>query len=268
MTDLTDARMPAERRRDQIAELTRTQSFVRVGALADRFGVSEVTVRSDLEALHGEGRVRRVRGGAVWVPKARREVSFVESLGEHAAEKEAIGTAAAALVQSGESVFIDVGTTATALARALVSRDDVEDVVLLTNALPTALELEEAIPDFAVIVIGGTLRPLQHSLVNPLASIVLERLHIDTAFIGCTGVTVDEGVTNINLPEAEVKRQVLAAARRRIAIADGSKVGDVSLAPVCAIEDLDLLITGPSAPSAQLDRLETAGLAIEVVDST
>jgi DeoR family transcriptional regulator of aga operon len=264
----TEPRVPVEQRRAAIINLVRARPFVRVADLAQRFGVSEVTIRADLESLDGEGLIRRVRGGAVWVPQPRREASYVESLGERADEKAAIGATAAALVQPGESVFIDVGTTATALARSLVSREDLEDVVLLTNALPTALELEDAIPRFTVIVIGGTLRPLQHSLVDPLASVLLSQLHIDTAFIGCTGVTVTEGITNVNLPEAGVKRQIVTAARRTIVIADGSKIGSVSLAPVCPIDDIDLLVTGPSAPVDELDRLEAQGLAVDVVEVT
>lgn len=265
--DEAAVRLPAEQRREAIAARARTHAFVRVADLSDEFGVSEVTIRGDLEALDADGRVRRVRGGGVSVSQPRREVSYLESLGEHADEKAAIGAAAAGLVPSGASVFVDVGTTATALARALVHRHDLEDVVLLTNALPTALELEEAIPRVTVIVIGGTLRPMQHSLVDPLASVLLQQLHIDIAFIGCTGVTLDDGVTNINLPEAGVKQRVVAKAQRTIVLADGSKVGATSLAPVCSIRDIDLLITGPSAPTAELDSLEAQGLAVDVVEA-
>ena len=265
-TEEADGRTPPEQRRQEIAQLTQSTPYVRVADLSARYGVSEVTIRGDLEVLHESGVVRRVRGGAVAVAPDRRESSFVESLGEHAEEKEAIGAAAAALVPPGASVFVDVGTTTTALARALVERVDLEDVVLLTNALPTALELEAAIPRFTVIVIGGTLRPLQHSLVDPLASLLLERVHIDLAFIGCTGVHREKGVTNINIPEAEVKRRVVGMAERRIVVADGSKIGEVSLAPVCSLADVDLLITGPSASAHELDCLETERLAVDVVE--
>jgi DeoR family transcriptional regulator, aga operon transcriptional repressor len=261
-----DSRVPPDQRRLAISALIRDVPYLRVSELSERFNVSEVTVRADLEALHEEGMVRRVRGGAVAVSSGRRESSYVESLGEHANEKEAIGEAAAALVKPGASVFVDVGTTSTALARALVNRAELEDVVVLTNALPTAFELEPAIPRFSVIVLGGTLRPLQHSLVDPLASVLLERLNVDLAFIGCTGVHVESGITNVNIPEAEVKRRVVSLAQRRVVLADGSKIGAVSLAPVCPLSEVDLLITSPSASPAQLDRLESSGLAIDVVD--
>ncbi|HSK97867.1 MAG TPA: DeoR/GlpR family DNA-binding transcription regulator [Euzebyales bacterium] len=257
--------MSQTQRRDRITELLDSMSFVRVTDLSRRFGVSEVTIRTDLETLDAEGQLRRVRGGAVsTAARVRREPSYAESLGDHADEKAAIGASAAALVAPGESVFLDVGTTTTAVARALVQRDDLEDIVVLTNALPIALELEPAIPRFSVIVTGGTLRPLQHSLVNPLATTLLDQLHVDTAFIGCTGIVWPKGVTNVNLPETEIKRHIVRKAGRRILVADGSKVGAVSLAPVCGIDEIDLLITGISADAGNLQQLEDHGLAIEV----
>ncbi|HSK91112.1 MAG TPA: DeoR/GlpR family DNA-binding transcription regulator [Euzebyales bacterium] len=262
--DNADARMPQIERRDRITELLDSMAFVRVSDLSQRFGVSEVTIRTDLETLDAEGQLRRVRGGAVSMSRVGREPSYAESLGDRADEKAAIGAIAAALVSPGESVFLDVGTTTTAVARALVQRDDLEDIVVLTNALPIALELEPAIPRFSVILTGGTLRPLQHSLVNPLATRLLEQLHVDTGFIGCTGVAWPNGVTNVNLPEAEIKRHIAHKAGRRILVADGSKVGAVSLAPVCALDEIDLLITGPSASADDLEELEAHDLAVEV----
>jgi DeoR family transcriptional regulator of aga operon len=259
--------MPAVQRRDRIAEMLKSMAFVRVVELSERFGVSEVTIRTDLEALDAEGQLRRVRGGAVSMARVRRERSYAESLGDRADAKAAIGASAAALIAPGESVFLDVGTTTTAVARALAERDDLEDIVVLTNALPIALELEPAIPRFSVIVTGGTLRPLQHSLMNPLATVLLDQLHVDTAFIGCTGVAWSTGVTNVNLPEAEIKRHIAGKAGRLIVVADGSKIGAVSFAPVCAISALDLLITSASAPRDELERLTKQGLAVEVARS-
>lgn len=262
-----DGSMQAVQRRDRIAELLESTAFVRVAELSERFGVSEVTIRTDLKTLDAEGKLRRVRGGAVSMARVRRERSYAESLGDRADEKAAIGASAAALIAPGESVFLDVGTTTTAVARALAERADLEDIVVLTNALPIALELEPAIPRISVIVTGGTLRPLQHSLMNPLATVLLDQLHVDTAFIGCTGVAWSTGVTNVNLPEAEIKHHIATKAGRVIVVADGSKIGAVSLAPVCAISALDLLITSASAARDELERLTTQGLAVEVARS-
>ncbi|MGH2495746.1 MAG: DeoR/GlpR family DNA-binding transcription regulator, partial [Ktedonobacteraceae bacterium] len=166
----------------------------------------------------------------------------------------------------GETVILDVGTTATALARALARRDDLYDVVVFTNALNIAIELESAIPRFTVIVTGGTLRPMQHSLVDPLGGMMLERINAHTVFLGCNGIDPNGGVTNINLPEAEIKRRMLQAARRRVIIADGSKVGGIELAKLCNIDEIDMLITDSSADPAVLNALRERDLEVMIAN--
>jgi DeoR family transcriptional regulator, aga operon transcriptional repressor len=113
-------------------------------------------------------------------------------------------------------------------------------------------------------VTGGTLRPLQHSLVNPLGTTLLERLHAAVAFVGCNGVDPEVGITNVNLPEAEVKRAMLLAARRRVIVADGSKIGQVELAKVCDIEEVSLLITDPTADPEVVAEIAAAGCQVEL----
>jgi DeoR family transcriptional regulator, aga operon transcriptional repressor len=114
------------------------------------------------------------------------------------------------------------------------------------------------------VVSGGTLRPLQHSLVNPLAETLLAGINSDLAFVGCNGVHPERGVTNLNLPEAEVKRRMLALAAGRVIVADGSKLGQVAVAHLCDVGDIDLLITGESAPPAVLEELEGLDVTVEV----
>jgi DeoR family transcriptional regulator of aga operon len=143
-----------------------------------------------------------------------------------------------------------------------VARDDLRDVTVVTNGLSIALALEPAIPRFTVVVTGGTLRPLQHSLVEPLASEVLERIRADVVFVGCTGVHPEAGVTNVNLPEATLKRRMLHAATRRVVVADSSKLGVVDLGRVAGTEEFDRLLTGAAAGGAVVERLEAAGLAV------
>ena len=240
------------------------REFVRVTDLSEMFGISEVTVRSDLEALQGAGHLRRVHGGAVVTPP-QPERSFELSLGSQAEEKRRIGEAAAALVAPGETIILDVGSTTAALAQALVARSDLSGVVCFTNGLKVALELEPAIPRLSVVLTGGTLRPLQHSLVDPLAAAMLEDIHADTVFLGCNGVDVEAGVTNVNLPEADIKRRMVRAARRRIVLATGEKIGAVSLAPLCDIDQVTTLITDTSADPDLVTGLREAGLEVLAV---
>jgi DeoR family transcriptional regulator of aga operon len=252
-------------RRDRMLMLIRGREFVRVGELSERFGISEVTVRSDLDALASQGEVHRIRGGVIPRTLADKERPFEESEGSFADEKLAIGRAAAQLVHDGETLLMDVGTTTAAAARALTARTELSDVVVFTNGVKTGLELEPATPRVTVVILGGTLRPLQHSLVEPMASLVLERIRVHTLILGCNGVDPVGGVTNVNLPEAEVKKRMLQSAARRVVLADGSKLGRVELAHLCPIEDVDLLITGASADRAVVDQLRKRGCEVRIV---
>lgn len=258
----SDGDMPAEMRREQMLTFVRSRDFVRVSDLSARFHVSEVTVRGDLDTLAERGQIRRIRGGAMPRLLPHPERPFEEMQGARVDEKAMIGRAAASLVSHGETVILDVGTTTTAVARALAKRDDLYDVVVFTNALNIAIELELAIPRFTVVVTGGTLRPMQHSLVDPLGGLMLERINAHTVFLGCNGIDPIGGITNINLPEAEIKRRMLQAARRRIIVADGSKVGGIELAKLCSIDEIDLLITDSSADLAVLNVLREHDLEV------
>lgn len=251
-------------RQDSLAALISDHGFLRVADASSLLGVSEVTVRSDLRALERRGLVRRVHGGAM--PRSERESSFEQSLGRSAAAKRAIGRATAARVRSGQSVILDVGSTALAVAEALVEREELRDVTVITSGLRIALALEAALPRFTVVVTGGTLRAQQHSLVNPLGTLVLDGLRADLAVIGCNGVDVGAGVTNVNLPEAEIKRSMLGAAARAVVVAESAKLGHVHLGVIGALGEFDELITTDDASAASLSTLGGL-LAVEAVPS-
>ncbi len=239
--------LPTSLRRERVAEAIRRSQYTSVSDLATAFCVSEVTIRSDLDTLAQGGLVRRVRGGAVHRAAGSLEASFERDADVRAAEKTAIGEAAAALVESGQTVMLGVGSTVAAVARAIASRTDLADVTVVTNGMRVALELEHAIPDVTVIVSGGTLRRQQHSLVNPLGTGMLSELHAHLTIVGCDGVEARAGVTAANAAEAEIKRLMLEAGRNRIVVADGSRVGQVSLAHVVPFDGMDMVITDPSA---------------------
>jgi DeoR family transcriptional regulator, aga operon transcriptional repressor len=238
MTDLPQTR------RARLARLVATRGFVRVTDAADWFGVSDVTIRTDLAALESGGDVVRVHGGAMPTSAIISQESSIESTRDRdAAAKRAIGRAAALLVASGESVYLDAGSTALAVAEALADRGELENLVVVTSGLATALALERAIPRFTVVVTGGTLRPLQHSLVSPFAAPMLDALRLDWAFIGCNGVDERAGVTNVNMAEAEIKSRVIARASRAVAIADSTKLHHIELATIAALSDFHALVT-------------------------
>lgn len=247
-------------------DLIRAQEFVSVAELGDRFGVSQVTARTDLHALAQRGLVRRIRGGAISRMAPGHEQAFEETQLRDHAEKVAVGRAAAELVSDGETVILDVGTTTTEAARALAARPELHDVTVLTSGLNIALELEPTIPRLAVVVLGGTLRPLQHSLVDPLGALALDHVNAHTVLLGCNGVDPAAGVTNVNLPEADVKRRLIAAARKRVVLADGSKLGTVHMARVCDLDEVDVVVTGASAEPDVVDALRERAVEVVVAD--
>jgi len=267
MDERSEAQVDAPRRRELARALVAERGFVRVAELSRAFGVTTVTARTDLDALERQGVIRRVHGGAVpagapGADRPEREPSFEEALEASVEPKRRIGEHVAGLVRSGQSVILDVGTTTLQVARALKLRTDLDDVVIFTNGLSIALELESEIPRFQVVVTGGTLRPRQHSLVDPLAGSMLRDVHVDLAVIGCNGVDPVHGVTNANLPEAQVKALMLQRAARAVVVADGSKIGEVHLGRVGPVDAFDRLVTDASAPRPVVAELEEAGLAV------
>ena len=267
----TSVGLDAPSRRELALALVAERGFVRVAELSNAFGVTTVTARADLDALERSGAIRRVHGGAVPVSspveaeRPAREPTFEEALEASVVPKRRIGEHAAAMVASGQSIILDVGTTTLQVARALRARRDLDDVTIFTNGLSIALELEAEIPRFTVVVTGGTLRPKQHSLVHPLAGSMLDEVHVDLAFVGCNGVDPQHGVTNANLPEAAVKALMMRAAARSIVVADGTKLGEVHLGRIAPIDAFDVLVTDASAPRAIVAELELAGLAVDAV---
>ncbi len=268
MTTTDPGPVPARIRRDRMLALLRERDFVRVADLAERFDVSEVTVRGDLDALQARGQLRRVRGGAVPRAATPAERRFEEAEIAAATQKRAIARAAAAMVSDGDTIVLDVGTTTTAVAQALAERTELTDVTVFTSSLTIALALESADPRLTVVVTGGTLRSKQHSLVEPLAGLVLGTINAGTAFIGCNGIDIERGVTNVNLPETEIKRMILRASQQRVVCADSSKLGQVALAHVCDLDDVDRLLTDDLADPDLVAALRDTGLEVVLAPTT
>ena len=258
--------MPVEARRQLVLERLALDGFVSVADLGAETAVSDVTLRADLDALARAGLLHRVHGGALPATGSVREAPVETAAEQDAATKKRIGRAAAGLVRSGDSILLDVGSTTLAVARALVARADLTDLVVLTNGLSIALALEPAIPRFTVVLTGGTLRPLQHSLVNPMVSACLAGVHVDLAVIGCTGIDDEGRVTNVNLPEAEVKREMIAASARRVLVADAAKTGRRHLGLIGRLADFETWVSGGAEAGRAAALAAEHGVAL--VDAT
>lgn len=222
-----------------------------IAELSSRLGVSEATVRRDLQSLEERRLVRRVHGGAEPVRRSGAgELLFNEKTSLHAAEKELIAERALDYIQDNDAIFLDGGSTVLALARKLKLR---KNLTVVTNSLMAASELMET--SHRLILLGGEFRARSRTLVGPLTSRVLESLAIHTAFLGTMGFTVESGISTSDPNEAYTKELVMKRAAQVILLADSSKLGTPSLAGSGCTDDIDLLITDNNVPEDLIGKL-------------
>ena len=215
-----------------------------ISELAATLQVSEATVRRDLRTLEQRGELQRVHGGAVRVDEGtKRELLLHEKATLRADEKERIAEAALGLIENGDSVYLDGGSTVLALARKLGSR---RELTVVTNSLMAAAELMES--GHKLILLGGEFRPLSRTLVGPLTSPIGEALHIGNAFFGTIGLTAS-GVSTTDPGEAFTKKLILGRAEQAILLADSGKFGRTSLVEAGKLDDFDIVVTDSGAPS-------------------
>lgn len=233
--------MLAGQRRTAILALVEESGAVRVGDLVDHLGVSDMTVRRDIEQLAREGLVERVHGGALAVGHASaHEPGFLVKSSLMTAEKRAIASRAAELVEPGSSVGISAGTTTYELARLMRG---VPDLTVVTNSVPVAQLLHESATPGQTVVLTGGVRTPSDALVGPVALHALRTLHVDRLFLGAHGIDVKAGLTTPNIVEAETNRALVDSARQVCILADHTKWGVVGLSTFVDLGDVDLLIT-------------------------
>lgn len=257
----TDDRVPdllAGERRRLIFEAIDADGVGSVLELARRFHVARITIVRDLRELEAHGVIRRVRGGAISARGASYEPPYVARTTQLLDEKRRIARQAAMLVRDGDSLLLDVGTTTLEVARALKGKRNL--TVLVTN-LRAASELATQ-PAIQIMVIGGKLRVSELSMVGQFAEEMLERFHVDTAFIGVGGISLEHGLTEFNVDEAGTKRIMLRCAERRIVVADHTKFGKTMLASVGPVTAAHTIITGSEADPEMVRRLRDAGVDV------
>jgi DeoR family transcriptional regulator of aga operon len=256
-------RLLAEERRRKILEILDRDKRVRVEDLVERFAVSAVTARSDLDTLAEAGMVVRSHGGAVKRVDSVQDypIQFKETL--HHAEKVRIGEAAAALIRPGDTVILDSGTTTMEVARCLKA-SAVRPVTVITNALNIAFELSNT-PQVTVIMLGGILRPMSYSLVGPHAEQAMRELNADHLFMGVDGLDPESGPSTPDILEAQLNGIMIRVARQVTAVADAAKFQRRSLSVIARIEALHRIVTDRSADPETVASLRARGVEVVVV---
>ena len=254
-------RLYRQERFDLILRELDASGYTSVGDLADRLGVSTVTVRSDLDLLEQEGGLIRTHGGAVPVPMEGGRYSFAVRRGMHVPAKERIGAYAASLIQDGEAIVVDASTTSWHLAHRL---DEKRDITVITNGLHVALELLRW-PGVSVMMPGGPLWREAAAVTGRNDDWVINQGNLQRGFFGGRGLTVADGLTDASPDEAQLKRQFLQAVREVNVIVDSTKLGKVSFAPVVGIEGIHRVITDTDADETVVAQLRSQGVEVVTV---
>lgn len=260
---------PSEKQASRAAAILkelRQAGVVSVEALSEKLEVSLATIRRDLQELEESGLLRRTHGGAtpiepLFYEAFRNDRSFQDQVESFADEKRRIALAAAELISPGDTIALTAGTTTTEVIRSLPS---VGGVTVVTNTVNVAMELSKR-KEVHVFVTGGHLRGEWFSLVGPEAVDNMSRVFADILFIGVNGIDARRGLTCINSDEVEINRSMVRQAKRKIVVADHSKLGVVTKWLICPTKDVDILITDKGATSKMIAPFLAQGVEVRRV---
>ncbi len=258
--------MDAQERQSQIVEMVLSKGHVSVPEICGLFGVSEMTARRDLTQLDRQGLLRRYHGGAAASLGRSYEPAYNIRSTKQRAAKEAIGRKAAELVIDGDSIALDVGTTTLAIVPGLAGKRNltiVTSCLQIANLVVSHMALEVAA---RLIVTGGIVRPRELSMIGAIPDQAYQHFHVDKAFIGTAGISLQDGLTEYNVDDAQIKRVMMRHARERIVVADGSKFGVTTFSSVGALTEADKIVTDRSAPAEMLEAIRQRGVEIILAD--
>jgi DeoR family transcriptional regulator of aga operon len=255
------SQMLIEERRQYIVALAQQHGRVLVEELSESLGISRITIRKDLDYLQDRGVLLRTHGGAL-LPNsgALSDPSLQEKEGRHTSEKQRISVVAADLVQEGQCVLLDSGTTTTAIARRLKK---FSNLTVITNAVNIAAELSGT--NFDVLLTGGSLRKNSFSLVGPLAEDMLRDMHADILFLGVDGFDLDVGLTTPNVMESRVNRAMVKASATVVAVCDSTKFNRRSLSKIVDASAIHHVITDSNLPRETADALRSLNIKLTLV---
>ena len=255
--------MTTYERRQMLLELLRQQPGLRVRELAKALSVSEGTIRNDLNALEEEGRLQRVHGGAVLDDSEQfQNNSFLRRFRQNPAAKRAIARQAAGLINDGDSILLDASSTAYYLALALNRHRKLR---VMTNGFEVARELAQNTTN-TVILIGGVVNNDSSSVTGLLSEQIIAEMHIEKAFFSCSGFSVERGMTEVHLEEAQIKRKAIESSQQVFALIDSSKFGKEDLTPFARPDQITRLITDSSLMPEWATKLKKAGIDLAVCE--
>lgn len=250
--------MLAAERRFKIIRLVQKQKVVTTKELAKLFNTSGMTIRRDLEKLSQDGLLLKTHGGVVANEMATLGPSFAEKEITYLEEKRRIGLVAGEMIERGDIIALNAGTSTFQVAKNIKKN---MDLTVITNAINIGMELAKR-DDIKLILTGGTLRERSFALVGTLAEKALSSVRVNKVFLGVNGVAVEHGITTADLLEASIDKVMIEIAKKVIVVADHSKIGNVSLAPIVPLSDIDKVITDSGISKADRETLEKSGVEV------
>ena len=251
-------------RRFRLLDILREQPGIRVPELARLLEVSEGTIRNDLRALAANGQLTRVWGGGIPVDERSVSPAYTARAQMNQPAKKYIAREAAGLVAEGDSVLFDASTTVFHMAQYLQERNN---LTVITNGIDIGRELAHN-PTNTVVLLGGILRPDGSAITRATDEHILKDLHIKTAFISSSGFSIDAGLTEVDLHEAQFKSTMIASAGRLVALIDSSKFGKVDLTRCARIEQVSQIFTDEDLPLEWQEKLISAGVEFTMCSET
>ncbi len=247
-------------RQRKIWEFIRETKSATVAELSRLFGVSQATIRRDLESLDSQGAIERAHGGAILAERAAPEPPVIHRMAEQAEEKRRIGEAAATLVGDGDTIFIGSGTTTLEMARHLSGK---KNLTVITNALNVANCLADH-TEITVVITGGLLRHSELSMIGHLTEQALSNVRADKVFIGMRAVSLQDGLTSEHLPEITTDQAIIEFASPVILLVDHTKFEKVSTALVAPVTSVDKIVTDSAVAEELVEELRALGIGVLV----
>ena len=251
--------MYAEKRKQKILQMVQSNGSVSTSELVKVVGASPITLRRDLAILDSMGLVKRTHGGATSKDiESRMEASFFEKARQNLEEKVGIAQKASEMIQVGDTIMLDGGTTTFQITKQI---KDKMDIHVLTNSVYSLLELAES-SGIEVSLTGGSLRRISRSLIGPLSINSLKNIRVGKLFLGATGVSLDQGLTSPNMTEAQTKSAMIHSADTVILVVDYSKFEKTALGKFGELEEIHVLITDKKAPSDIIKAIVEKGVEV------
>ncbi len=250
--------MLAIERRNRILEKLGSEGKVIVVDLSREFGVTEETIRRDLDKLDAEGLVKKTYGGAVSKRAMRMDLPYTVRKRSNIEAKQYIASIIADLIHDGDFIMLDASSTAQYVAKLIKGK---HDITLITNSLEILLELTDK-SDWNVLSTGGTLKSRSLSLVGTVAEKMLQGFHVDIAVCSCKGIDMTMGITDSNEKDSDIKQAIFAAAQKKVLAIDSSKFDVCSFVRVCPLSTVDLVVTEKKPDSQWMERFKSENVDV------